>query len=432
MSYFEPKPLAADDRDAGVECPHCRADIRLGEKVAYCPACGQVHHFECWSDAGGCGAYECAPAHRDDSASDPSTLRITSQELDDCVPLPTVRPAAGGYWPSAADSDEPRKSGMNRLAIASFVVAVLGIPLFGVVTGFVAIVLGSIALGADNRGRRGAGFALGGILLGLFDMVAWLLVMAFFLGGGAGANLNAFDFEPDDAELESIPAHVLRAIKANVLIESRGAFAALTGTNIGSGVILNVADGKALIVTNRHLIENNLADNGEGALEEPETTGEVAIKLIGQLAQPGRVVWVAPDGVDLALVSVPVMSRDVVAAAWRSRPKLAIGDEVFAIGNPHGLGWTHTTGGISQFRALTQGGHKIRVIQTNTAINPGNSGGGLYDEAGTLIGINTWTNDKRISEGLSFAISFDSLPKLSPPRLAKLAKEAPQQPVEQP
>ncbi len=48
-------------------------------------------------------------------------------------------------------------------------------------------------------------------------------------------------------------------------------------------------------------------------------------------------------------------------------------------------------------------------------MNPGNSGGGLYDKSGTLIGINTWTNDKRSSEGLGFAIALDSLLELDPP-----------------
>ena len=60
---------------------------------------------------------------------------------------------------------------------------------------------------------------------------------------------------------------------------------------------------------------------------------------------------------------------------------------------------------------------KISLIQTDTAINPGNSGGGLYDQEGMLIGINTWTNDKRFSEGLSFALAFGTLLSLDPPFL---------------
>jgi S1-C subfamily serine protease len=104
---------------------------------------------------------------------------------------------------------------------------------------------------------------------------------------------------------------------------------------------------------------------------------------------------------------------------WKiGRPRPRVGDPVFAIGNPQGLGWTHTTGTISQYRLQNVGGHRLSVIQTQTAINPGNSGGGLYDNDGYLIGINTWTQDKRVSEGLSFAIALEALSAVPPPMLS--------------
>ena len=59
-----------------------------------------------------------------------------------------------------------------------------------------------------------------------------------------------------------------------------------------------------------------------------------------------------------------------------------------------------------------------RVIQTQTPLNPGNSGGGLFTNDGFLVGINTWTNDKKISEGLGFAISLATLLELNPPGLS--------------
>ena len=97
------------------------------------------------------------------------------------------------------------------------------------------------------------------------------------------------------------------------------------------------------------------------------------------------------------------------AASWKPKTELVIGSEVFTIGNPQHLDWTHTRGSISQLRLQRRGERQVHVIQTDAALNPGNSGGGLYDKSGTLIGINTWTNDKRFSEGLGFAIALDSL-----------------------
>jgi S1-C subfamily serine protease len=97
---------------------------------------------------------------------------------------------------------------------------------------------------------------------------------------------------------------------------------------------------------------------------------------------------------------------------------MKVGETVFAIGNPYRLGWSHTQGVISQLRTQDFDSRRVRVIQIQAAINPGNSGGGLYDQHGYLIGINTWTADKRVSEGIGFAMALDTLLELAPPMLA--------------
>ena len=116
------------------------------------------------------------------------------------------------------------------------------------------------------------------------------------------------------------------------------------------------------------------------------------------------------------------MAIEPQAAEWDNAPTLTIGDDVFAVGNPHGLGWTLTRGALSQVRLNDFNGRETRIIQTSAAINPGNSGGGLYDKAGQLIGINTWTKDKRMAEGLSFAITFKTLLELAPAEYELQAK----------
>jgi serine protease Do len=106
-----------------------------------------------------------------------------------------------------------------------------------------------------------------------------------------------------------------------------------------------------------------------------------------------------------------------------------VGLSVFAIGNPYRLGWTHTQGVISQMRTQDFDSHRVRVIQTQASINPGNSGGGLYDHEGFLLGINTWTTDKSLSEGIGFAITLDSLLELAPPSLEPQPETSPQSTV---
>ena len=103
---------------------------------------------------------------------------------------------------SAFDSkatQQPR--GTNRLAIAALATAVAGIPLFRLVTGVVAIALGAIALGTIRESRqKGIGLAAAGVLLGLVDVVGWLIVLSIvFHHGFAGTDLRFAQAPPDAA-----------------------------------------------------------------------------------------------------------------------------------------------------------------------------------------------------------------------------------------
>ncbi|MEQ9379312.1 MAG: trypsin-like peptidase domain-containing protein [Pirellulales bacterium] len=409
MSDLLPRTVYAGEREKGVPCAQCGLELQRGEKTAICQACGGVHHESCWEHQGGCGAYECSSGKTRATLRHPPSLTITNDDLSSAVPLPVARKT----WDAepAGDAPEIRKP-WNRIALWSFVVSLLGIPLFGLLTGIVAMVLGCIALVLHTANRRGAGLAVIAIVLGLGDMLGWAAGLYYFLGNETHIAVSLDDFLVAPESLEGVPDHINRAMRANVLIQSNsGLFN--SGAAIGSGVILKMNDGKALIATNRHVVDSEYTDYDDGSNEE-EIGSTVLVKVLGQPETPGKVLWIAPHGVDLALVSAEVDSAEVQEAHWRHDTKLQIGDPVFAVGNPHGLGWSHTAGDISHLRHTTRGTFSYRVIQTSAAINPGNSGGGLYDAAGTLIGINTWTHDKRFAEGLGFSIAFNTLLDLIP------------------
>ena len=301
-----------------------------------------------------------------------------------------------------------------RLAVASTICALIGIPLFGLVTGIVAIVLGSLAFAViDGERVRGTGWAICGILLGVVDVVGWGVMLCVVLAN-VEPEATVADFQYDLSAVEGADPVISRAMRANVLIETRQGWSGLTGRTIGSGVVLDISDDKALIVTNRHVVDTGFSSHLGGQARDADQLKGVTVRLIDELPEPARVVWLAPHGIDLALVRARCKSSQVQSASWEKIPLLHVGDDVFAIGNPHNLGWTHTQGTVSQFRTQGSGAGRVRVIQTQTAINSGNSGGGLYDAAGTLAGIITWSQDKRVSEGLSFAISLESLLDLVP------------------
>lgn len=339
------------------------------------------------------------------------------EDLNDARPLPVSRPTfAVGPIPIALrlDDDDAAPRHWNKLAIVSLVLSVLGLPLFGV-PGLIGILLGTIALAKHSRRSKGLGVAIGGLVLGVVDCVAWLIVFALFFGGEQhGLQIGVDDFEPDPAALKQLPPHIARTMASNALVHSAPEWSRLRGESIGSGVVLRIKDAMALIVTNRHVVDSTFAEDSNADAPALDKLSKLDVKLLGQAACPASVVWVAPGGVDLALIRVAVTAIEPQAAEWDAEPNLTIGDDVFAVGNPHGLGWTLTRGALSQMRLNDFNGRAMKIIQTSAAINSGNSGGGLYDKAGRLIGINTWTKDKRFAEGLSFAITFTTLLELAP------------------
>lgn len=430
-------PRPAEPRDVGASCPHCERLVESFDRVVACSECGAVHHEACWLGHDGCGTYECAPARRILSPGEQAGIRITAGELDAAVPLrrPARLSAVGhspiDYSPRAGVATPGTR---NKLAIASLLVGLAGLAMTGatavghlvgkeggwigwmflasIVSGIVAALTGAIALGqVQKSGQRGAVWGTAAILFGLSATVVSIILMAFALPKAAQSAVSLDDFQMDPAVLDGVQPHIARAMRANVLVESS---LSLIGQAIGSGVIVSKKASETLIVTNRHVVDAEFRDR-ESSSELPGT--KLTVRAIGQLPVAGRVVWVAPDGIDIAVISAPLHSSDAQSAAWREDLHPAMGDEVFSIGNPQGLGWSHTKGTVSQLRTRQYGLRQVTMIQTDTAINQGNSGGGLYDEAGNLIGINTWTNDKRMSEGLSFAISLASIVQLDPPFL---------------
>ena len=427
MDTSRPSLVIAAEREAGVVCPHCSSEIVLGERAANCPRCGATQHWSCWNMHNGCGSYDCRPS-RVAAPSEAEVLLITDFELSEVVPL--VAPNA---WREVSPESlrQSTQKRWSKLAVSALVIGILGIPLFGLVTGLIAVVVGCIALACLRSDQRGVGLAVGGIVLGIADFVGWMVVM-FFLSDvlpGVGGGVSLEEFEPDPSALLELPEHISRSMKSNVLIQVQSTkWKGILGQGLGSGVILRIADREALIVTNRHVIDSDFADGkrGDDVLPQP---AELLVKMIGQQSLTGQVVWIAPHGIDLALITAPVVSFEPMAAHWEKEPKMQIGHRVFAVGNPHGLGWTHTSGEISQMRKQDYGPMVMRVIQTTAAINPGNSGGGLYDEVGRLIGINTWTKDKRVAEGLNFAVVFQPLLTMAP---AKFQLPENHQPQKQP
>ena len=157
--------------------------------------------------------------------------------------------------------------------------------------------------------------------------------------------------------------------------------------SLGSGVIIS-KDG--YIVTNNHVVEN--AD--EITVTIGDDTTEFNGKLIGRDADS-----------DMAVIKIET-TKNLIPIKMGDSNTLQVGDLIFAIGNPFGIGSTVTQGIISALNKNKVGINRYEnYIQTDASINPGNSGGALVDSRGALIGINTAIISKSGgNNGIGFAI----------------------------
>ena len=161
--------------------------------------------------------------------------------------------------------------------------------------------------------------------------------------------------------------------------------------SLGSGVIIS-KDG--YIVTNHHVIKG--AD--EITITMNNSKKEYKAKVIG-----------IDKGSDLAVVKIDAQNLTPVKLGRAKDIKL--GDVVFAIGNPFGVGETVTQGIISALNKNHVGINQYEnFIQTDASINPGNSGGALIDSRGALIGINSAIlSESGGNNGIGFAIPVDMM-----------------------
>ncbi len=156
---------------------------------------------------------------------------------------------------------------------------------------------------------------------------------------------------------------------------------------IGSGFVVS----KGYIVTNAHVV---------GELRE------VNVVYFDGRKELGRVIARDPYK-DLALIRIE--RRDVKPLKLGDSDSLRIGEIVFAIGSPLGLGPTVTMGVVSGIGRTIEHERLVLedLIQTDAAINPGNSGGPLINLRGEVVGVVTAIVP--YAQGIGFAIPINTV-----------------------
>ena len=146
-----------------------------------------------------------------------------------------------------------------------------------------------------------------------------------------------------------------------------------TGAFSGTGVVVT---GSGYVLTNYHIIEE---------------TDYIEVMLLsdrGRTMHPAQVIGFDED-FDIAVLKFDGERLGLTPARLGDSDLLAVGDPVYAEGNPLGyLTGTMTEGIVSALdRESEVNSDGMGMIQTSAALNPGNSGGALVNGQGQVVGI---------------------------------------------
>jgi serine protease Do len=152
----------------------------------------------------------------------------------------------------------------------------------------------------------------------------------------------------------------------------------------GSGVVVDVREGWAYVVTNAHVLEEGervayrIALDSSFDPDEPVIIEEDEVAVVGRdpLTDIAVLKFRPPEGVTFP----PIKFAD--------SDKVQVGEWVLALGNPLELNNSVSQGIVSGMNRRIGKTDIESLLQTTAVINPGNSGGPLVNLDGDIIGIN--------------------------------------------
>lgn len=186
---------------------------------------------------------------------------------------------------------------------------------------------------------------------------------------------------------KTLPTETVRRLRGRLTAEELKQFKVDSQTGevlwfqgLGSGTIVN---SNGYIITNSHVVLIN--DNRTGV----SSIASAAYVTLSDKREFKAQVLGVDEKTDIAVLKIN--EKNLPFARFADSDKCRVGDVVFAIGNPLGVGMTVTSGIVSGLSRSDTGVGLVYqdFIQTDAAINVGNSGGPLVDFEGRVIGMNT-------------------------------------------
>ncbi len=259
------------------------------------------------------------------------------------------------------------------------------------------------------------------------SIVALVLAAAMgFMGGFVGARFGGGS--------KVVIQQVERSDSAAADSES-----AAGGTSVSSGMttaqVAEMVSPSVVVITTEQVVYSQWSWYGQSQVESGAGSGVIISSdgyiltcdhvvsgasnitvTIGDKDYPATIIGEDSTS-DIAVIKIE--ADGLTPAIVGDSDKLAVGDNVLAVGNPLGeLGGTVTSGIVSALnRSVTIQGtsstNTMSLVQMDASVSPGNSGGGLFNMNGELIGLVNAKSSSSDAEGLGFAIPINDAIKVA-------------------
>ena len=218
-----------------------------------------------------------------------------------------------------------------------------------------------------------------------------LILLLFFLIF-SGIRTTVYSQQLREAFRKIHQSVVIVRTKAIDLSSSSDQAIAIT-EGLGSGVLIS-PDGK--ILTAAHVVQT--AD--VASVEFPDGQ-EIGVRVIGSDVRS-----------DVALLQLKQIPTGIEPAKLGDSNKIEVGDQIFVVGAPYGIGQTLTAGHLSGRHWLNnndESSTSVEFLQTDAAVNGGSSGSPVFNLDGEVVGIvSRLMSRSGGSEGLAFATASNS------------------------
>jgi S1-C subfamily serine protease len=199
-------------------------------------------------------------------------------------------------------------------------------------------------------------------ILAFFTLLAFIGLV--FLTTWPDLTLPSLDFLSRSKELsKDLPVNQLKQYVVQINVVSMPG-RVIAGQKSGTGFNIS-PDGT--IVTNRHVLSDAVS---------------ITVTFPGGKTYPVKSYKTSPD-LDLALIYLE--AEGLPAATVNTEKKAKVGDKVFIIGNPLGIGNVIMEGAISAFIRVS--GCPAPVFVIDAPVHPGNSGSPVFDEDKKVVGV---------------------------------------------